>query len=175
MGPGHVPTDHLHLQQGQQVYADPSSYDHIFQRANQYNPGPSWDQFNPNPPNNVLPQSSANQTWQHGSLPQRYNSPAQPYGNANSPYPQTSAFPYTQYNGHPAQVNSYGPQAAVDPALAQEPLPTRAQQQSPYQPALRTVAPQGQPTVSPRALQQSAVPNLTARPASSPYQVSYRP
>jgi hypothetical protein len=170
MAPGHVPNDQGPLQG--HVYPDPTSatYDHLFSRANQYTGTPSWDQFSQSH-STLLPQSSGAQSWHHNLSQQSYPSASSPYSHANQGYQASPSYQYAQFSNH-GSISSYGQQSAVDPALSQDPGAARAQQLSPYQPALRTVTPQGQPTVSPQALQHGNTSLQNARPASSPYQVS---
>lgn len=181
MAPSHVPSDHL-PHQTQNIYADPS-YENLFPRVNQFNAGPTWDQFNPGH-TSLLPQASSPQPWQHNSLPQQSYTPVeQPYGTASHGYQAPSSFQYTQFNNH-TPLSNYGHPPAANPSLGQD---LRQQQQSPYQQVLRTVTPQGQPTVTPQgqptvtpqgqttvtpqALQQSGAPLPNSRPTGSPFQV----
>lgn len=171
MAPSHVPNDHLPMQ-SQSMYSDPA-YEHIFQRVNQYGTPPSWDQFNQNH-SALLPQTSGAQPWHQGSLPQQqsYNSVGQPYGNSNHAFQTTPSYHYNQFN-NPGPLNNYGQQGNIDPALGQDSMAARQQQQSPYQQIMRNVPPQAQPTVTPQALQQSGASLPAARPTASSFQVRY--
>jgi hypothetical protein len=167
MAPSHVPNDH-HPLQGQNIYTDPS-YENLFSRASQYGAAPSWDQFNQSHVG-LLPQASNSQTWHHSPLPQQtYNPHGPSYVNPAQAYQNTPAYQYGQFNSH-GSVSSYRQPPAVDPTLGQDPVTARQQQQSPYQ-QMRAVAPQGQPTVAPQALQRNgdSLPNGRGTPS---FQVS---
>ncbi|KAF2649666.1 hypothetical protein K491DRAFT_610296 [Lophiostoma macrostomum CBS 122681] len=164
MAPSHVPDDPLSLQ-GQDIYNHPH-YANLFSRSNQYGT-PSWDQFNQTH-SALLPQGSDTQSWHQNPQPvpqQPYTSLGSPYGNTNQSYQTASPFQYSQYNNH-GPLSNYGHQSpAVDPALI------RQQQQSPYQQVVRNSTPQGQPTVTPQALQQNGASLPNGRSTSSPFQI----
>jgi hypothetical protein len=168
MAPSHVPNDH-HPLQGQNVYTDPS-YEHLFPRVNQYG-APSWDQFNPSH-SALLPQTSGAQSWHQNSIsPQAFSSAGQPYTSVNHAYQTPPPYQYSPYHTN-GPMNNYGRQANIDPTLGQEPIAVRQQQQSPYPQVMRSATPQGQPTVTPQALQQSGASLPSARPTASTFQVS---
>ncbi|KAF2276919.1 uncharacterized protein EI97DRAFT_325221 [Westerdykella ornata] len=148
-----------------------NNYDHLFSRGNQYNASAAWDPYNqaqsglqshaqsPNPP-----------SWHHPSpaLSQQQYNAALRNGAAQQPYQTASPYQYARYDSTPP-AHTFARQPAVDPALTQHPTPAQAQQ-SPYQQQLQTATPPAQSTVSPQVLQQNAVPQQHARPASQ-YQV----
>lgn len=162
-----APSDHHPLQE-QNLYTTPT-YEQLFPRSAQYGATPSWDQFNQSH-SNLLPQASAAQSWQQNPIShQPYTSP---YGNPNHGYQTAPAYQYQQYNSHGPMSNYGHPPTAIDPTLGKDPVVARQQQQSPYQQVMRNTAQQGQPTVTPQALQQSAVSLPHSRPSGSPFQVN---
>jgi hypothetical protein len=171
MASNHVPTDQVPLQ-GQAIYNDPS-YQNLFSSVDRYGT-PSWEnQLNQH--SALAPGNGSNQAWHHGAFSQQqpYNAFSQSYGTQNNGF-QTAASPY-QYGQFSQQgsMPSYAQSSNVDPSLGLDPAALRQQQQSPYQMPMRNATPQGHAnTITPQALQHTAVQLQNARPTASPFQVS---
>ena len=105
------------------------------------------------------------------SVPQQPYSQVSPYGNTNTTFQSPSPYnQFAQFNNR-GPMSNYGRQSNIDPSLGAESTALRQQQQSPYQQAMRTVTPNGQPTITPQALQQNGSSLPAARATASPYQV----